>query len=109
MDVRERSAKARRQAIALHGVTCTVCGFNFADYYGEIGDGYIEVHHLSPLADSQGERPVDAAADLRPVCPNCHAMLHWRTDTPKEFGEVQEGVEGQVTAGRVSFSWRRGW
>jgi predicted HNH restriction endonuclease len=61
---------------------------------GEIGAGYIEVHHLRPLADAEGERPVDPAADLRPVCPNCHAMLHWRTATPREIEEVQERIEG---------------
>ena len=36
VDARERSAKARRRAIALHGVTCTVCGFTFGDYYSYI-------------------------------------------------------------------------
>ena len=31
-----------------------------------------------------------------------------RTPTPREIEEVQERIEGQVAAGRVSFSWRRG-
>lgn len=108
VDARERNTQARRQAIARHGVRCSVCGFTFGDYYGEIGAGYIEVHHLHPLADAEGECPVDPDADLRPVCPNCHAILHLRTTTPREIEEVQERIEAQVAAGRVSFSWRRG-
>ncbi|MBU6351560.1 MAG: hypothetical protein KGS73_15585 [Chloroflexi bacterium] len=31
-----------------------------------------------------------------------------RTPTPREIEKVQERIEGQVAAGRVSFSWRRG-
>ena len=51
-----------------------VCGFNFEDRYGTHGKGFIHVHHLDPLA--QGEREVVPERDLRPVCPNCHYMLH---------------------------------
>jgi predicted HNH restriction endonuclease len=34
------------------------------------------VHHLKPLALTDGCYELDPVADLRPVCPNCHAMLH---------------------------------
>jgi len=50
----------------------------FEQAYGEIGVEFIHVHHLSLLADAEGEREVDPVKDLRPVCPNCHAMLHTR-------------------------------
>lgn len=55
---------------------CCVCGFNFEKIYGEIGVGYIEVHHLKPLNEINEKYQVDPVKDLRPVCPNCHAMLH---------------------------------
>jgi 5-methylcytosine-specific restriction protein A len=42
----ERNQAARRLCIKHHGVSCTVCGFNFEKVYGEVGQGYIEVHHL---------------------------------------------------------------
>jgi hypothetical protein len=35
-----------------------------------------EVHHLRPLAGLKKEYRVNPVKDLRPVCPNCHAMLH---------------------------------
>ena len=44
--------------------------------YGELGKGFIHVHHLRPLSEVGGEYVVDPGADLRPVCPNCHAVIH---------------------------------
>lgn len=74
----ERDPKLRDRCIAAHGARCSVCGFDFSLAYGRIGEGFIHVHHLRPLGDGAGERPVDPLEDLRPVCPNCHAMLHRR-------------------------------
>ena len=51
----------------------TVAAFNV---YGDMGDGFIHVHHLKDLATIGEEYEVDPIEDLRPVCPNCHAMLH---------------------------------
>ena len=44
--------------------------------YGKIGEGFIHVHHLLELSVIKKEYKVDPINDLRPVCPNCHAMLH---------------------------------
>jgi 5-methylcytosine-specific restriction protein A len=41
-----------------------------------MGQGFIHVHHLTDIATIGGEYAVDPHNDLRPVCPNCHAMLH---------------------------------
>ena len=72
----ERNSEARRRCIEHWGVDCTVCGINFGNQYGEIGEGFIHVHHVRDLATIGGEYEVDPLNDLRPVCPNCHAMLH---------------------------------
>ena len=72
----ERSGKARDACIHHHGLDCTVCGFNFQRTYGQIGEGFIHVHHLVPVGALRGERMVDPVQDLVPVCPNCHAMIH---------------------------------
>ncbi|WP_175752305.1 HNH endonuclease [Burkholderia anthina] len=55
---------------------CVVCAFDFGTKYGALGEGFIHVHHLRPLSQIKEEHEVDPIADLRPVCPNCHAMLH---------------------------------
>ena len=72
----ERNIEARKQCIEYHGLTCSVCSFNFEETFGEIGKGFIHVHHLTPLSEINQEYEVDPIQDLRPVCPNCHAMLH---------------------------------
>jgi 5-methylcytosine-specific restriction protein A len=41
-----------------------------------LGEGFIHVHHLKPLAQIGEQYELDPINDLRPVCPNCHAMLH---------------------------------
>ncbi|QEY33055.1 HNH endonuclease [Synechococcus sp. RSCCF101] len=72
----ERDPRARDRCIGRWGHSCSVCGFHFQSFYGELGKGYIHVHHLKPLLEIGEEYKVDPIIDLRPVCPNCHAMLH---------------------------------
>lgn len=74
----ERSPKARRKCIEYYGERCCVCGFGFFAKYGEIGKGFIHVHHLVPLSAIGKEYEVDSIKDLRPVCPNCHVIIHRR-------------------------------
>lgn len=54
---------------------CEVCTFDFEQYFGRIGRGYIEAHHKIPLAMTDFERKTHLD-DLALVCPNCHRMLH---------------------------------
>jgi predicted HNH restriction endonuclease len=72
----ERNATARNLCILHYGSSCIVCGFNFAQVYGEVGEGIIHVHHLRSLSDIGAEYEIDPVRDLRPVCPNCHAIIH---------------------------------
>lgn len=72
----ERNPAARWACVAHHGTRCCVCGFDFVAVYGPIMAGYIQAHHLRPLSEIGSEYEVDPIADLRPVCPNCHAVIH---------------------------------
>lgn len=72
----ERSRTARQVAINHHGMACVVCGLQFEERYGALGAGFIHVHHVVPLSDLGPDYELDPIQDLRPVCPNCHAMLH---------------------------------
>lgn len=72
----ERNPDARWRCIAAHGSACCICGFSFGAVYGPEVEGYIHVHHVRPLSEVGGEYVVDPVEDLRPVCPNCHAVLH---------------------------------
>lgn len=72
----ERNTVARNLCIKHYGAKCFVCNFDFQEKYGEIGVGFIHVHHLLELSAIGKEYKVNPVTDLRPVCPNCHAMLH---------------------------------
>ena len=76
----ERSAESRRKCIEYHGCRCAVCGMDFGEVYGDIGEGFIHVHHKVPLYKINKEYKVNYKTDLVPVCPNCHAMLHRSSD-----------------------------
>jgi 5-methylcytosine-specific restriction endonuclease McrA len=72
----ERNPEARRRCIEHYGTKCCICGVSFGAVYGAEAEGYIHVHHIRPLSEVGGEYVVDPVEDLRPVCPNCHAVLH---------------------------------
>jgi predicted HNH restriction endonuclease len=65
-----RPQQAARLAVSV------ICGFNFRTTFGPLAEGFIHVHHLPQLSDIRTEYVVDPIADLRPVCPNCHAVIH---------------------------------
>lgn len=94
LNVHERSGSARERAIALHGTECCVCGISFERVYGDIGKGFIHIHHLDPIANAATNRQVDPRCDLVPVCPNCHAMLHRRPDHPFSPDELRQMMRG---------------
>jgi 5-methylcytosine-specific restriction enzyme A len=72
----ERNAHARQACLDHYGHACQICDFDFAAFYGPMGEGYIHVHHVNDLSLIGEEYEVDPVTDLRPVCPNCHSMLH---------------------------------
>jgi predicted HNH restriction endonuclease len=90
----ERDPKARRKCIDYYGLNCSVCNFNFGKVYGQLGEGFIHVHHLRPISEIAEEYEVDPVEDLRPVCPNCHAMIH-RAPRPYSIEEMKNIIEGQ--------------
>lgn len=85
----ERNHEAREKCIALNGCKCMVCGMNFEKTYGEIGKGFIHVHHTTPISAIGKSYNIDYAKDLVPVCPNCHAMMHKKTP-PYTVSEMKE-------------------
>jgi len=88
----ERSRAARESCIRRWGLACTVCGFDFEETYGGRGAGFIHIHHLRPLASIGAEYELNPVEDLRPVCPNCHAMIH-RFEPALTLEEVRHLIE----------------
>jgi predicted HNH restriction endonuclease len=77
--VYERNRDTRQHCLTHYGVRCFVCGFDFGTVYGPAAEGFIHVHHIVPISAIGEEYIVDPIADLRPLCPNCHAVAHLRT------------------------------
>ena len=89
----ERNRQARSACIEHYGTSCCICGFNFGATYGEVAEGYIHVHHLIPLSEIEEEYEVDPVNDLRPVCPNCHAIIHLKPRQPFTLKEVKTFIK----------------
>jgi 5-methylcytosine-specific restriction protein A len=85
----ERNSKARQLCIEHWGLACSICEMDFKKFYGEVGNGFIHVHHLTPLSQIGNSYQIDPINDLRPICPNCHSMLH-RRDPPLEIEELKD-------------------
>lgn len=83
----ERSPKLRLQAIAIHGLRCKACDFDFEKAYGAHAKGFIHVHHVKPISEFDEDQVVDPATDLIPLCANCHAIVHRK---PQQLLSVEQ-------------------
>lgn len=90
----ERDRRARSRCIAHYGTQCAACGLRFERFYGEAAAGIIHVHHIVSLSEIGTEYRVDPVLDLRPVCPNCHAVIH-SAQPPLSVEEVAAMVREQ--------------
>lgn len=82
---KKRSKKLRDAAIEYYKddnghIKCAVCGFDFEKTYGELGKDYIQIHHEKPIcqysSDGVQKYIKDAVKDVKPLCANCHCMIH---------------------------------
>lgn len=90
----ERDRRARKACLDHWGYHCAVCGFSFEDQYGSLGQDFIHVHHTLELSLVPTDYKVNPITDLRPVCPNCHAMLH-RTSPALTVHELKQILHSQ--------------
>ena len=93
-EIHQRNPKLRQLCIEAFGseYKCVVCGMNFVERYGDIGKEFIEVHHLNPISETEGEHEVDPATEMVPLCSNCHSMIH-RLENPGDWKKLKEMFE----------------
>lgn len=96
----ERSAKARASCIEAHGSRCAICDFDFGEIYGAEFQGFIHVHHRVPVSEVGARYEVDPVRDLAPLCPNCHAVVHYGNKTRSEE-EVRQRMQKAKNPGSV--------
>ena len=95
----ERQPSHSRIVKRILGTRCMGCSFELGELYGRIGEGYIEAHHLVPLASLKTDELVhfDPEKDFAVLCPNCHRIIH-RMDDVSDI----EGLRALVRKGALS-------
>ena len=93
--IRTRSQHLRNEALRYYThsgrILCHACSFDYSLAYPEIGHGYIEIHHLKPIVELQGQTfsMEQALENVRPLCANCHRIVH-RRRPPIPVDKIQE-------------------
>ncbi|WP_296311004.1 HNH endonuclease [Winogradskyella sp. UBA3174] len=94
----ERNPSVRNDAIKIHGLKCSACGFNFQNFYGDWGKGFIEVHHIQPLSENKGkEIETNPKTDLEVLCANCHRMVHRKKGITLSLQELKEKINKSIS------------
>lgn len=90
------SGKKRKKIIEQLGTTCEACGRKMEEIYGEIGRGYIELHHLKPFCNLDiGKERVVTLSDFAVLCPNCHKMIH-KTNETSDIKKFKKRIKKSV-------------
>jgi hypothetical protein len=112
-EVHVRSKQLRDYALSYYeekqkGLYCTCCNFNFSFFYGkEIGDGFIEMHHIKPIFQYQGDNLIqtikDAVVNIVPICSNCHRMIHRHGKQLLQIEMLKSHIKNN---GKFEINWR---
>lgn len=70
----ETDPEIRLSVLKFHGTSCSICGFNYEDFYGDLGRGYIQVHQI--YENDEDMENYDLQHDFIPICENCHGIIH---------------------------------
>lgn len=87
----ERNTRYADKVKKVHGLQCECCNLDFGKQYGEIGEGFIEVHHMIPLSSLTPEsyKAYNIKKDFAVLCPNCHRMIH-RLPDPSDLETLKK-------------------
>lgn len=87
-----RSSALAQAAKEEAGYACEVCFFEYPSKYGELGQHYIECHHINPVSERDGEGEITKLDELAVLCADCHRMIHRKTPclTIMELREIFE-------------------
>ncbi len=83
-------------------INCSACDFNFENFYGDIGKGFIEIHHIKPvfaLKNNFEKSVIQAIEDVSPLCSNCHRMIHRDNSQLLSIPSLQKIIDNQIKRG----------
>ena len=70
---------------------CEACGFASFQYYWELWEWYIEMHHIRPiylLEEESIDELESALKNVIPLCANCHRMVHRKRNAVLEINQL---------------------
>lgn len=69
---------------------CEVCGFDFSEHYKNIGQNFIELHHLAMYKNmkNNSSRKLNAH-DFALLCSNCHRMIHKLPNPQNNLNDIK--------------------
>ncbi|WP_080635324.1 HNH endonuclease [Pseudomonas asplenii] len=97
---RQRSARVHSYAMRRSGGRCEGCG-QPAPFHRFDGRAFLEVHHMTRLADDGPDLPINVIA----LCPNCHRRAHYSADRVEFGSSLREFValmELRIASGQLS-------
>jgi 5-methylcytosine-specific restriction protein A len=99
--VYERSRRLRDAAVEYYAargeLQCEVCGFSFESTYGDLGSGFIEIHHKKPIFCLEGQSIeqtiAQAIGDVAALCANCHRMVHRKKNAVLSIEDLRSHLD----------------
>ena len=89
----ERNSYISKKVKAIKGYQCEACEMEFKDIYGEIGEKFIEAHHLQPISEIDKDKfEVDLKDDFAVLCSNCHRMIH-KLEDPSDLDKLRKIIK----------------
>ena len=89
---RERKSHAVTLCKHRDNFICQVCGFDYSNAYGSLGDDFAEAHHKVPLSSNKKLRST-TIDDLITVCANCHRMLHRMAGNTQDINSLKKIIK----------------
>jgi len=86
-----QNPKLRELCLKKYGANCYICKKNLKTIYGESIKYIIDIHHENESSVFKNECEVNIE-DLKPVCPNCHTIIHMKKDPCYTIDEVKEMI-----------------
>jgi hypothetical protein len=99
-----RNPQLVKDAKAYYQGVCQACSFSYKERYPDLGDGYVEIHHLNPLSERNNantDNRLSKLAQVTALCANCHRMIHRlirRLGRPVSLAEFQAHLSQPSTS-----------